>query len=123
MNQSLSRADLLLHAAIEGEASDPPVTPAQGECWLVSDTPTGSWVGHAGELAGWQAGTWLFVTARDGMRVLDRSSGQLILYNGAWQRPVAPNSASGGAVADVEARDMLDSLISSLRIAGIFPAV
>ncbi|MCB1454369.1 MAG: DUF2793 domain-containing protein, partial [Rhizobiaceae bacterium] len=112
----------MLHAAIEGESSAPPITPAEGECWLVSDTPTGSWTGHAGELAGWQAGTWLFVTARDGMRLLDRSTGQWILHNGAWQRATPPNSTSGGTVVDVEARNTLDNLISALRIAGIFPA-
>jgi len=122
VNEALARVDSLLHGAIEGSAETPPAMPAEGECWLVGSTPTDAWLGHAGELACHQSGNWLFVSPRDGLRVLDRESGQLVLYRNGWQRPAAPASPSGGATVDAEARAAIDALLALLREAGVLPA-
>lgn len=119
VNEAHARLDALLHGAIEAEANDPPTAPTEGECWLVGTAPTGEWDGHAGELACREAGTWLFVTPRDGIRLLDRSTGQLKLYRGGWLAPAAPALPSGGATVDVEARTVIGQLISALVEAGI----
>lgn len=120
VNEAHALADALLHPAIEGEASDPPAAPEEGECWLVATSASGDWAGEDGKLACREAGNWLFVTPRDGMRVLDRSSGQEIRYLGGWQRAEPPEEPTGGTIADAKARTAIAGLIEALRVAGVF---
>jgi len=122
VNEAHARIDALLHPAIEGEVNDPPGFPADGECWLAGGTPTGAWDGHAGELACYEAGTWLFVAPRDGMRLLDRSTGQVKLYRGGWNAPSAPAAPAGGSTVDAQARAAIAALLDVLAEAGILPA-
>lgn len=120
VNEAHALADALLHPAIEEEASDPPATPEEGECWLVAAGASGDWAGEDGKLACREAGNWLFAAPRDGMRVLDRSSGQEIRYLEGWQRAEPPVEPTGGTIADAEARAAISELIEALRVAGVF---
>ncbi|WP_374406931.1 DUF2793 domain-containing protein [Pelagerythrobacter sp.] len=120
VNESLSRLDMLLHCAVEGEADEPPAAPMAGEAWIIGDSPTGDWAGHAGELAGRQAQAWVFVAPREGVRVFDRAARQIVYWDGGWQRPQATTAPTGGATVDAEARAAIGNLIESLRAAGIF---
>jgi len=113
--------DCLLHPAIEGEANDPPAAPAEGETWLVGNAPTGDWSGLEGQMACFEAGAWLFVEPRDGLRVLDLSSGQSRFYLGGWQEAAAVVSPTGGSVIDAEARTAIEGLITALIANGILP--
>jgi hypothetical protein len=122
VNEALARTDALLHPAIEGEASDPPADPEEGECWLVGTGATGDWTGEDGKLACRQLGNWLFVAPRDGMQMLDKSSGQQVRYLGGWQVAEPPAEPAGGATPDAEARTAIVGLIDALRTAGIFGA-
>lgn len=119
VNEAHALTDALLHPAVEGEADAPPAAPADGECWLVGDTPTGAWQDHSGELASYQAGTWIFAPPRDGVRVLDRSTGQDIRYRGGWRRPGTPVAPTGGATVDAEARAAIAGLVAALVDAGL----
>jgi len=73
-------------------------------------------------VAGFQAGTWVFAAPRDGMRLLDRSTGQVVPFIGAWRREAAPSAAMGGVTVDAEARAAIDALILALRRTGVLPA-
>lgn len=83
---------------------------------------TGDWADEDGKLACRQSGTWLFVSPSEGMRLFDASSGQVVLYRGGWQRPVAPADPGGGTTVDSEARTAISALITALADAGIFPS-
>lgn len=121
VNESLSLLDGLIHCAIAGEAASPPTTPVDGDTWMIASTPTGEWAERAGQLALRQAGQWLYVTPRDGLRVLDRATGQEVRRAaGTWRRPVTPPLPSGGSVVDSEARAALADVVTALREAGIF---
>jgi hypothetical protein len=119
VNEAHALTDTLLHPAIEGEADAPPAVPAAGECWLVGAAPTGAWADHAGELAAYQAGGWIFAGPRDGLRVLDRSTGQDIRYLGGWQRPTTPAAPTGGTTVDSEARAAIAALVAALVDGGL----
>lgn len=122
VNEVSVRIDALLHGAIEGEAATPPLTPAEGQCWLVGPSPTGEWSGNPGKIAARQAGNWLFFTPRDGMRLLNRATGQEIRYQAGWQVPSRPAAPSGGTTIDAEARSAIAALMACLTQAGIIPA-
>ena len=122
VNEAHARIDALLHAAVEGEIDEPPAAPVEGDCWLIGSDPTEAWASHAGELACYEAGTWIFIAPRDGMRLLDRPTGQVKLYRGGWAAPAAPTIPSGGITIDAEARAAIAALIAALSSAGVLPA-
>ena len=122
VNEVTARVDALLHAAIESETETPPISPLDGQAWLVGTSPSGEWSGHGGEIAARQAGNWLFFTPRDGMKLLNRAAGQEIRYQAGWQIAARPTSPSGGTTIDNEARASIDGLIAALTTAGIIPA-
>jgi hypothetical protein len=119
VNEAHALADMLLHAAVAGEADDPPAAPADGECWLVGTSPTGDWAGHAGELAGCQSGSWLFAQPVEGMRVVDTALGRQRIYLGGWQDATAVPVPAGGTTVDSEARTAIAGLIAALVANGI----
>lgn len=121
VNAALSLCDALIHPAVEGEASAPPADPGEGQCWLVGAAATGAFAGHEGEIACRQGGQWLFVPPRDGMRALDRASGQHVLYRGGWRREAALAEPAGGTTVDHEARAAVAALIAVLARTGILP--
>jgi hypothetical protein len=88
----------------------------------VASGAAGDWAGEDGKLAARQAGNWLIVAPHDGMRVFDRSTGQILLYRGGWQRPAAPLAPSGGTIIDAEARAAIADLVTALTEAGILPS-
>lgn len=122
VNEAHALVDALLHCAVEAQADTPPADPADGACWLVGSAPTGAWTGRAGQLACRQQGVWLFLPPRDGMRVLDRSTGQEIFYNAGWIAPAAPPLPTGGTTVDTEARAALAALVGLLRSTGTLAA-
>ena len=120
MNEALSRADLLLHCAIQGEIAAPPPSPQVGQVWLVASSPTGIFANHASSLAGWTGDGWIFFFPRDGLRVFDRSRSAFQLYQGGWRRQIVPSAPNGGIVIDAEARNAIASVLERLVDAGIF---
>lgn len=122
VNEAFALSDAMLHCAIEAEATAPPSAPSDGENWLVGASAAGDWLGHDGSIACRQSGNWLFVVPRDGMQILNRATGQVMLYSGGWSMAVAPLSPTGGSVIDSEARAAIDALITALRVAGILPS-
>lgn len=123
VNEAHAITDALLHCAIEGETGTPPEAPTDGDCWLVSSPATGEWSEQEGRIACRQAGIWLFVTPRDGMRIFNRSAGQDIRFAGTWAAPSAPTAPSGGSVIDTEARTAINELIAAMQAARILGSV
>lgn len=139
-NEALASLDLCVQAAVAGTGSnDPPAAPVLGRCWIVGPAPTGAWAGRAQALAGWTAGGWRFVTAREGLIAWDEVRHIPVRFSdGAWQagvlrgaelrvggdRVVGPRAAAiaapgGGTTVDAEARATLAAVLSALRGHGL----
>jgi hypothetical protein len=139
-NEALQRIDLLLCPVIESMAlTAPPASPAAGDSYLVAAGATGAWTDKDGMLAGFTDGGWRYIAPIEGMRVLDRSNGQLVLRRaGAWEsgivraeeyqvggltvvreRQPAIADPSGGTVIDSQCRAAIGSILAMLRIHGL----
>lgn len=122
VNEAFARIDSLLAIAVEGTADSPPVAPADGECWLIGSAPTGAWAGRAGQLAALTNWNWIFFSPRDGMRVLNRATGQDMRFAAGWQIPVRPALPTGGQTVDTEARAAIAAILDCLTEAGLLAA-
>lgn len=139
-NEALAILDLISHAAVEDHGvNTPPSTPSIGQCWVVGNSPTGAWAGHADTLAGWMSGGWRFVAPRAGMAVWDIGAGYSLHYDGSgWVngvlsvsrlniggiQVVGSQSAAiptpiGGSVVDVEVRAAVALMLNALRTHGL----
>lgn len=120
-NEALALIDLAIAPVVEAvSVNDPPPSPTAGQCWIVGTAPTGAWAGRAAALAGWTAGGWRFQPARRGMTVHRSIDGACVRYDGtSWRVPPTLSAASGGTVIDVEARNLLQTLIELLRSSGL----
>lgn len=139
-NEALLRADALLCATVEGPPlAQPPAGPAEGECFIVAAGATGAWAGQDGALAFFTEGGWRLIAPIEGLRALDRTSGETWLRrNGSWEcgivraqeiridgqtvvreRQPGPAAPSGGTVIDTECRATLAALIAALQAHGL----
>jgi len=138
-NEAILRIDLLLQAAAEAIGIDvPPAAPETGQCWIIGETPTSAWLGHAGEIAGWTDGGWRFVTPREGMRLwLGETAGFALFASGEWrvgeahgrlfvdgQQIIGARASGiaepvGGTVVDAEARAAVSAVLVALRAHGL----
>ena len=139
-NEALQRADFLLCPVVEEPPRQaPPASPAIGQAYIVDSGGTGAWAGHDGEIAGYGEGGWRFIAAIEGMSVIERASGELLLRRGgAWepgvvrarevrinaQKVVGPRQAAiaapaGGATIDSEGRAAIGAILAALRSHGL----
>lgn len=139
-NEALRLIDVAVAAAVETVgANTPPASPAEGQCFIVGNAPTGAWAGHAKAIAGYAAGGWRFVAAVAGMGALDKASGQTATFDGAsWvvgtvkgatlelagsqvvgAQLAAVANPGGGANVDVEARAAIAAILDRLRGHGL----
>ncbi|GLV25798.1 DUF2793 domain-containing protein [Sphingobium sp. Cam5-1] len=139
-NEALARIDMLLHGAAESADEDvPPTSPDDGQCWIVADGASGSWLGQDGSVACWTGGGWRFAAPRAGLtlRVVDR--GHMMYFDGSdWQdaavrgdgfyvggervagtRQPAIANPVGGSSIDSEARSSLVAILNAMRSHGL----
>lgn len=67
VNAALRTLEAAMQISALGYQNDPPGSPAEGDRYLVADTPTGAWVGHAQEVA-YYSGGWQFLQPMPGWR-------------------------------------------------------
>ncbi len=84
VNEALVRLDGLTHLTLQSvDTGTPPGSAQDGETYGVPLGATGDWAGHAGEVAIWSNGGWVYVQPRTGWRgwILDHHAAAL--FDGA----------------------------------------
>lgn len=90
-NEAMRLLDILVQPVIRSRAlATPPLSPAEGDVYLVAADPTDGWAGKAGSLAAFLDDAWLFRTPRDGFLLfvedetafIQRQSGSWIVLGG-----------------------------------------
>lgn len=85
LNASLDMIDGLLQVSVEAIQNDPPVSPSNGQCWLVGAAGTGAWLGQDNKVARYEGtgGTWSFFNAR---LIINQADESLYgLFGGVWK--------------------------------------
>jgi len=139
-NEALDRIDTLLHLSVLSlSLSAPPAGPVPGNAWIVGPTPTGTWSGHAGEIASFGEGGWRFALPVPGCLAWVVDLGVFAVRNDdAWVSDAWPAHAlrigdanllapalpaigdvSGGSMIDVEARAAILAILNVLRYMGL----
>ena len=139
-NEALQRVDFLLCPVVEEPPRQaPPASPAIGQAYVVDTGATGAWAGHDGEIAGYGEGCWRFIAATEGVSVIERTSGELLLRRGGvWEpgvmrarelrinaqkvvgsRQAAIAAPTGGATIDSEGRAAIGAILAALRSHGL----
>ena len=69
-----------------------PGSPADGDCYLVAAAPTGTWTGHAGDIAFRLNTAWVFIEAIEGFTAWVNDENAFIGYDGAaWNVLASPS--------------------------------
>ena len=139
-NEAMLLVDRLLAGVIEGAASaTPPGSPTPDGLYAVATGATGVWMGQDGMLAAFSSSGWRFVTPVEGMRLIERASGQeWRRLAGSWEigrvqahelyvdglkvvgsRAATIAAPTGGATVDIEARACLTAILAALRTHGL----
>lgn len=85
-NEAIQALDALVQPVVESRAiTAPPVTPLEGEAWLVPADATAAWAGHATEIAAYQSGAWSFFDPAPGWQVFIKDERTQVIFDaGAW---------------------------------------
>jgi len=94
-NEALRALDAIVQLAVtDKDLGTPPGSPADGDRYIVGASPTGSWSGHATQVAAWQDGAWAFYVPVAGWLAWVTDESQSYLFaGGGW----IPAPGGGGA--------------------------
>lgn len=82
-NEAFARIDAVLNAgAVDVFLATPPVSPNDGDVYIVANAATGDWTGHDEEIAYFDQ-TWRFVVPNVGMSLWVDSQAQTYVYDGS----------------------------------------
>ncbi len=124
-NDALILLDFLMHPVVQAVADDPQsLSPVAGQCWLVGPSAVADWSGKDNQIAGWSAGGWHFIKPQETMKIMVVEKRQSAIFqNDSWHFIATIDAPVGGAIADLEARSAIDSILSALRTAAILPQI
>jgi len=104
-NDALSLIDGLLHlSVISRTLPTPPGVIVDGDRYLIAASPTGDWLGQAGQVALRVEGAWRFSTPRKGWRLWVEAENVLLVFDGTiWSAPPAPSQLQNLSLLGVNA--------------------
>ncbi|WP_420024189.1 DUF2793 domain-containing protein (plasmid) [Cereibacter azotoformans] len=92
-NEALRLLDGLVQLSVKDrDLTAPPVSPADGDRYIVGSGATGDWAGWDLNVALWTDGAWLRLPPRAGWRVWVEDEGLLLVYDGAGWVGTTPDA-------------------------------
>ncbi len=98
-NEALDLLDALVQTTVlRADLSDAPVTPQEGDMYLVAAPGSGEWAGQADAIARHSDGNWRFFTPQEGWRIWVVDTGEMLVHaQTGWQ----VIGTLGGATSDL----------------------
>ena len=86
VNQALQALDVLSQmAAFSRNETTPPISPENGDRYLIPANASGDWADHEHYIAVWLYNSWLYFPPRDGWRLWIIDEERLLVFiNGSW---------------------------------------
>ncbi len=96
VNEALMRIDAILNnGAIDKDLSTPPVSPAEGDLYIVADGATGDWASHDNKITYFNQ-IWRFISPNEGMILWVNDENKIYTWGGSsWV------TAGSGALSDL----------------------
>lgn len=85
INEGFTLIDSILNnGAKDKDLATPPVSPLEGDAYIVATSPTGDWAGKAGQIAFFSQ-VWRFIVPKEGISLWVNDEDKIYSYNGtAW---------------------------------------
>lgn len=95
VNEALVRLDALISLSVRSRLSNtPPVSPMEGDRYIVGSNATGAWTGEDDTVAVYLNGYWVFLEPQAGWVAWVEDEATKVLYTHQWTRQILATSPS-----------------------------
>jgi hypothetical protein len=86
INEALVRLDAILNrGAIDKDIATPPVSPVNGDTYIIAATATGDWFGKENQITFYHQG-WKFIAPQEGLQIWVNDEDKFYVFDGSvWQ--------------------------------------
>ena len=113
-NEALDILDFFAASTFISILNSPPSSPANGDTYVIGDTPSDLWAGNAKKIAYYNENKWLFITPFEGLKLV-KTSGEKTEYiydSGLWKEY---SSGTGGTTTETATGNSIINYSGSVK--------
>jgi hypothetical protein len=96
-NEAIRALDAVVQLSVlDRNLGVPPSSPAEGARYIVAASPSGAWSGHAGKVAAYQDGAWMFYVPSEGWIAWVADEDIAVVWTGSAWGSLATGEGGGG---------------------------
>jgi hypothetical protein len=100
-NEAIRALDAVVQLSVlDRNLTAPPGSPADGARYIVAASPTGAWSGHAGSIAAYQDGAWMFYAPSEGWIAWVADEDVAVVWSGSAWVALTTGEGGGGGEGD-----------------------
>ena len=100
-NEAIRALDAVVQLAVlDRDLAAPPVSPAEGDRYIVAASPTGDWDGQSGNIAAFQDGAWVFLSPNEGWIAWIADEEAAVVWSNSGWTALTTSGGGGGATGD-----------------------
>lgn len=106
-NEAIRALDVLVQTTVKDQdLTTPPISPIEGDSYIVANSATSDWADKDLQIASWQDGAWMFYTPQEGWLVWVIDEAQIFVFDGLiWS--AASSSGGGGTNLNPASGDLI----------------